>query len=414
MMGMGEPLYNLDAVRDALLIVADGEGIAFPSAASRCRPPAWCRISNAPAPRSAACWRCRCMRCATSCATNWCRSTANIRSRNCWRPAAIIPAPPTPSASRSNTSCSRASTIPSRMPKRWCGCSRASRPRSISFRSIPGPARKYECSDWEQIEKFSAVVFDAGYASPVRTPRGRDILAACGQLKSATEKIVRARAHGVARHGDDGLTRGVHRPHHRHLVRRHGWRAWQPASPSPWRCWGRNGMASPAIPVEHVCILGHGVHRSRRHGCRRLSADADRRSSGRGFKIRSLLIHAAAGAAMMLLGYYGAGFASRYEESIDHPPPPISREAEIAAAAGVVFGLTYWADCGPQGRPLARTARRRDKHESHRTVRRARHRRRGRRDIRAFSATRIARLRASSTRSSTSITMCFACGSIRR
>ena len=53
----------------------------------------------------------------------------------------------------------------------------------------PWPGTKYECSDWEQIEKFSEVVFNAGYASPVRTPRGRDILAACGQLKSATEKL---------------------------------------------------------------------------------------------------------------------------------------------------------------------------------------------------------------------------------
>ena len=53
----------------------------------------------------------------------------------------------------------------------------------------PWPGSTYECSDWEQIEKFSEVVFNAGYASPVRTPRGRDILAACGQLKSATEKL---------------------------------------------------------------------------------------------------------------------------------------------------------------------------------------------------------------------------------
>jgi 23S rRNA (adenine2503-C2)-methyltransferase len=53
----------------------------------------------------------------------------------------------------------------------------------------PWPGSRYECSDWEQIEKFSQVVFDAGYASPVRTPRGRDILAACGQLKSASEKL---------------------------------------------------------------------------------------------------------------------------------------------------------------------------------------------------------------------------------
>jgi 23S rRNA (adenine2503-C2)-methyltransferase len=53
----------------------------------------------------------------------------------------------------------------------------------------PWPGSKYECSDGEQIEKFSEIVFNAGYSSPVRKPRGRDILAACGQLKSATEKL---------------------------------------------------------------------------------------------------------------------------------------------------------------------------------------------------------------------------------
>jgi 23S rRNA (adenine2503-C2)-methyltransferase len=53
----------------------------------------------------------------------------------------------------------------------------------------PWPGTRYECSDWDRIETFSEIVFDAGYASPVRTPRGRDILAACGQLKSATEKL---------------------------------------------------------------------------------------------------------------------------------------------------------------------------------------------------------------------------------
>ncbi|MGL5448536.1 MAG: 23S rRNA (adenine(2503)-C(2))-methyltransferase RlmN [Rhabdaerophilum sp.] len=57
----------------------------------------------------------------------------------------------------------------------------------------PWPGSIYECSDWEQIERFSDLIFDAGYSSPIRTPRGRDILAACGQLKSDTEKM-RARA----------------------------------------------------------------------------------------------------------------------------------------------------------------------------------------------------------------------------
>jgi len=53
----------------------------------------------------------------------------------------------------------------------------------------PWPGTDYECSDWEQIERFADVVNRAGYASPIRTPRGRDILAACGQLKSESERL---------------------------------------------------------------------------------------------------------------------------------------------------------------------------------------------------------------------------------
>ena len=63
------------------------------------------------------------------------------------------------------------------------------------------------------------------------------------------------------------------------------------------------------------------------------------------FSLRSLLIYAAGGAVIMLLGYQGAG-SSRYEESIDRAPPPISRNAEIAAGAGAAFGLTYWLIAG--------------------------------------------------------------------
>ena len=59
----------------------------------------------------------------------------------------------------------------------------------------PWPGAQCQCSDWEQIERFAEVVNRAGYASPVRTPRGRDILAACGQLKSESERLAaRARA----------------------------------------------------------------------------------------------------------------------------------------------------------------------------------------------------------------------------
>jgi 23S rRNA (adenine2503-C2)-methyltransferase len=53
----------------------------------------------------------------------------------------------------------------------------------------PWPGARYECSDWAQIERFADIVNRAGYASPIRTPRGRDIMAACGQLKSASEKL---------------------------------------------------------------------------------------------------------------------------------------------------------------------------------------------------------------------------------
>jgi 23S rRNA (adenine2503-C2)-methyltransferase len=53
----------------------------------------------------------------------------------------------------------------------------------------PWPGTDYACSDWGTIEAFAAILNRAGYASPIRTPRGRDILAACGQLKSESEKV---------------------------------------------------------------------------------------------------------------------------------------------------------------------------------------------------------------------------------
>jgi len=53
----------------------------------------------------------------------------------------------------------------------------------------PWPGSPYECSDWGAIEAFASIVNKAGYASPIRTPRGRDILAACGQLRSESKKV---------------------------------------------------------------------------------------------------------------------------------------------------------------------------------------------------------------------------------
>ncbi|MHA7971359.1 23S rRNA (adenine(2503)-C(2))-methyltransferase RlmN [Rhizobium sp. CAU 1783] len=72
----------------------------------------------------------------------------------------------------------------------------------------PWPGTNYQCSDWEQIEKFADFINQAGYASPIRTPRGRDILAACGQLKSESERMRKTErlafeAMMIANHGED-------------------------------------------------------------------------------------------------------------------------------------------------------------------------------------------------------------------
>jgi 23S rRNA (adenine2503-C2)-methyltransferase len=67
----------------------------------------------------------------------------------------------------------------------------------------PWPGTDYECSDWKTIERFAAILNRAGYASPIRTPRGRDILAACGQLKSESEKIRASDVRKAAAKGDE-------------------------------------------------------------------------------------------------------------------------------------------------------------------------------------------------------------------
>ncbi|MBV1694714.1 MAG: 23S rRNA (adenine(2503)-C(2))-methyltransferase RlmN [Hyphomicrobiales bacterium] len=65
------------------------------------------------------------------------------------------------------------------------------------------PGSRYECSEWGQIERFADVVNRAGYASPVRTPRGRDILAACGQLRSESVKLTARQRAEAASTGED-------------------------------------------------------------------------------------------------------------------------------------------------------------------------------------------------------------------
>jgi 23S rRNA (adenine2503-C2)-methyltransferase len=189
MMGMGEPLYNFDAVRDALLVVADGDGIGISKR----------RITLS----------------TSGVVPNIARAGAEIGVmlavslhavhddlRNQLVPlnrkypiaellAACRDYPGLSNARRItfeyvmlkgvNDSLAEAKAL----VKLLKGI--PAKINLIPFNPWPGSA--YECSEWEQIEKFSEIIFNAGYASPVRTPRGRDILAACGQLKSASEKL---------------------------------------------------------------------------------------------------------------------------------------------------------------------------------------------------------------------------------
>jgi 23S rRNA (adenine2503-C2)-methyltransferase len=70
----------------------------------------------------------------------------------------------------------------------------------IPFNEWPGAP--YERSDWQRIEAFADIIHKAGYASPIRTPRGEDIMAACGQLKSATERARNARRQESPAYGE--------------------------------------------------------------------------------------------------------------------------------------------------------------------------------------------------------------------
>jgi 23S rRNA (adenine2503-C2)-methyltransferase len=189
MMGMGEPLYNFDAVRDALLIVADNEGIGI----SRRR----ITLSTSGVVPNI-------QRTGDEIGVMLAISLHAVRDelRNELVPLnRKYPIAELLQACRDYPGASNARRITFEyvmlkgvndslddaklLVKLLKGI--PAKINLIPFNPWPGTA--YECSDWQQIEKFSEYIFNAGYSSPVRTPRGRDILAACGQLKSETEKL---------------------------------------------------------------------------------------------------------------------------------------------------------------------------------------------------------------------------------
>ena len=189
MMGMGEPLYNFEAVRDALLIVADGEGISI----SKRR----ITLSTSGVVPNIA-------RCGAEIGVMLAVSLHAVRDE--LREVLVplnrkYPIRDLLAACRAYPGLSNARRITfeyvmledvndSLADAKALVRLLAGIPAKINLIPFnPWPGSRYECSDWDRIERFSEVVFNAGYASPVRTPRGRDILAACGQLKSATEKL---------------------------------------------------------------------------------------------------------------------------------------------------------------------------------------------------------------------------------
>ena len=189
LMGMGEPLYNLDSVRDALLIVQDGEGIGISkrriTLSTSGVVPMIARVGA----------EIGCMLAVSLHATNDELRNQLVPLNRKYPIAQLLEA----CRNYPGVSNARRITFEYVMLKGVNDSIEDAKALVRLLKGIPAkinlipfnpwPGSKYECSDWEQIEKFSQVIFDAGYASPVRTPRGRDILAACGQLKSATEKL---------------------------------------------------------------------------------------------------------------------------------------------------------------------------------------------------------------------------------
>jgi 23S rRNA (adenine2503-C2)-methyltransferase len=189
MMGMGEPLYNFEAVRDALLIAADGEGLSV----SRRRITLSTSGVVPMIPRAGA--EIGVMLAVSLHATNDAVRDELVPLNRKYPIAALLDA----CRNYPGLSNARRITFEYVMLKGVNDSLADARALVRLLKGIPAkinlipfnpwPGTRYQCSDWATIEKFSELVFDAGYASPVRTPRGRDILAACGQLKSESEKL---------------------------------------------------------------------------------------------------------------------------------------------------------------------------------------------------------------------------------
>ncbi len=193
LMGMGEPLYNFDNVRDAMKIAMDGEGIAL----SRRR--ITLSTSGVVPEIAKTAQEIGCLL-----AVSFHATTDEVRDRlvpinKRWNIATLLDAlREYPKVSNSERitfeyvmlkDVNDSDADARRLVKLIAGI--PAKINLIPFNEWPGAP--YERSDWARIEAFADIIYKAGYASPIRTPRGEDIMAACGQLKSATERARKSR-----------------------------------------------------------------------------------------------------------------------------------------------------------------------------------------------------------------------------
>jgi len=201
-MGMGEPLYNLETVAAAIDIIADGEGIAI----SRRRITVSTSGVVPDIPRAGELTQA--MLAISLHATNDELRNTLVPLNKRYPIAELLDA----IRAYPGLSNARRVTFEYVMLKGVNDSPEEARKLVQLMKGIPAkinlipfnpwPGSPYECSDWATIERFASILNRGGYASPIRTPRGRDILAACGQLKSESEKV-RASARRTASRSPD-------------------------------------------------------------------------------------------------------------------------------------------------------------------------------------------------------------------
>lgn len=206
LMGMGEPLYNFDNVRDAMRVVMDGEGLSL----SRRR--ITLSTSGVVPEIARTAQEIGCLLAVSFHATTDAVRDVLVPINKRWNIQTLLDA----LRDYPRLSNSERITFEYVMLDGVNDSDDDARRLVRLIRGIPAkinlipfnewPGAPYRRSSWERIEAFADIIYKAGYASPIRTPRGEDIMAACGQLKSATERGRKSAAQVAA---EAGITTGA-------------------------------------------------------------------------------------------------------------------------------------------------------------------------------------------------------------